>query len=1133
MSDLLQYARKSTGDWTGFRLSRVELRNFGGYHCGIDNVPTVFNFDDSSAVFSGEVGAGKSTVIDALRLFFRSRPHFNSATDASSRDRSVRSYALGQFANDHGPDGPPSRLRNPDDPNQAMAILAVFKAADGRVFTVARMFLARGSSDGEWHNLSFPTEDVSLKHDLKKWGTKGEIARLAASLGGERHDRQDDFFTTFGRLIGFEGDRFHTAFTLFETAISAQRMGSVDEFARKFLLPEYDFRGRADTVRKVAEETGAAQAKIQHKRRELNAIDKVVAAITAHEKIEAEHNRIFALANVIGSARDYANLLGARSLLNEHKVKLGAMDAEAATLTNQASRKKADLEALRNAIANSDGGRIETMKADIARKTKERDNRITQRQSIEGDLAALGLPKPADSTALNALPAQVSSFAEKARAERQARRDERDQVIADLAPLNTQKSALDIELADLERHGSVIPGGMIDARNQIAAEIGLEVDDLPFLGEILRVRPGEEDWSEAVNRAVGGSAHDIIVHPDNYAQAIQVQASRNWGCRVSISCEAGSTQSGRSDALYNKMEVNPEARLGDQALAIIMRLAPHTCVDESDYGRAPAPAATRGGALKSGSRSVKDDSRSGKTLIGWSVEARQNEVKRDLESLAKELTKLNEIKSQLDAGEARFEQRLSICERVELNLVPHDKIAVGVLEGEIEDLEIRCGELENGEIRKMQESKARLTDEITDTEGKLRDLDGRRGGLRRMVEQGTREVESITPKVREAMSAGSEVRRGMREAILAAGKKLEIQGDTSIEVGRILGRLEQERQLSNDPWQRLVRDRDAQRDAIARKISEGKGKLSRKVEEFFSAFPERKSHDLPDDIHEMDETTAARRNAWVMRQQSIHDSELLPLEEDYRRDTAARWGDAVQDLKKSLTIYRDTITRMTQEINKTLRDVTYDPTTGTRAQISITPSKSPLLKDFLKALDEALVEVATGEAGDSAKKVMGFIEETENKSQDEDRQFLIDLRNHYYTEVREYRWENDDLGALVNTHRSAGAASGGQGERLTLLLLGAGISYAFGQRDPQSADRALGVIVLDEAFLKSSTTAATAAAEVLRALNLQIIIATPMTHVGVLSKHAKRIFNITKINEQCQVEETRLSDIVGTADAAA
>ena len=252
MTDLLQFSRKSTEHWVGYRLSRVELRNFGGYHSGIDTVPTVFNFEDSSAVFSGEVGAGKSTVIDALRLFFRSRPHFNSATDASSRDRSVRSYALGQFANDHGKDGPPSRLRNPDDPAQSMAILAVFKAADGRVFTVARMFLARGSSDGEWHNLSFPTEDVSLKHDLKKWGTKGEIARLATSLNGERHDRQDDFFTTFGRLIGFEGDSFHTAFTLFETAISAQRMGSVDEFARKFLLPEYDFRGRADTVRRVA-----------------------------------------------------------------------------------------------------------------------------------------------------------------------------------------------------------------------------------------------------------------------------------------------------------------------------------------------------------------------------------------------------------------------------------------------------------------------------------------------------------------------------------------------------------------------------------------------------------------------------------------------------------------------------------------------------------------------------------------------------------------------------------------------------------------------------------------------------------------------------------------------------------------
>jgi uncharacterized protein YPO0396 len=342
----------------------------------------------------------------------------------------------------------------------------------------------------------------------------------------------------------------------------------------------------------------------------------VVTAIQAHEKIEAEHNRIFALANVIGSARDYANLLGARSLLADHSAKLAEADKEAAALTDEAARKKSDLEVLRNAIANSDGGRIEGMKADIARKTKDRDARVALRLSIEADLMDLGTAKPADSTAWNGLPGSIAGIAAAARTERQTRRDERDEVIGNLAPLNQKKRELDLELADLERHGSVMPGKMITARDEIAAEIGLEADDLPFLGEVLRVRPGEQDWTEAANRAIGGAAHDIIVHPDNYQQAIQVQAGRDWGCRVSISCETGSTQGGRSDALYAKMEVHPEARLAEQALSAIMRLAPHTCVDERDYGRAQAPAATRGGALKSGNRSVKDDSSRGRTLIG-------------------------------------------------------------------------------------------------------------------------------------------------------------------------------------------------------------------------------------------------------------------------------------------------------------------------------------------------------------------------------------------------------------------------------------------------------------------------------------------------------------------------------------
>lgn len=1131
MNDALDLFRPSKNTWTGYRLTRLELRNFGGYHSGGQIEPDIFHVDNGATVFSGDVGSGKSTAIDAMRILFNANPHFNSASTASSRDRSVRSYALGQFSNDDPRAKGKSRLRGPDEPAQSMAVLAVFSACDGRCFTVARMYLAKGTNDAEWHSMTFPDEDVSLKSDLKAWGTQGAMKRLAQDLGGERHNRQEDFFSAFGRLLGFENGRHKMSFKLLETAISAERMGSINDFSKVFLLPEFDFEGSAQVMCDVARKTGDLQKKINRLGATVQSAEKVTGLIRAHEALEAEISVIDAQRNIASGAQIYAKMSGTRLVLSEKALLLKSLKDQEVEIAKAKDLDDSELEVVMGAISQNDGGRIEKMKHDLLTKVTGLEVRKTLQSDIRDYLAQIDVKASSDAEGWSFIPENIAKVKDKNISEMTARKDERDEIIKQISPLEVRLRDLAGELGDLDRNRSVIPDRMVQARNEIAQSAGLTQDDLPFIGEILRVKPGCEEWAEAVNRAIGGGAHSILVLPENYPDVIAIQASKNWGCKVTISLGRGNENvdnAHNGNALHRKIEVNPEAKLYDLALSTVIAMAPHACVTEAEYSSIKAPAATRGGALKSKGQSVKDDGRKSQSLIGWSVEARQAEVRQEMDDIQKEMTRRNGHKADIDAGLNRYAEKMRICEAVSRKYVPFGEIDTKNLELEIQSLREHIEILETGELKRHLERKEELKKQIKDRETQSKETQSMIGKTEQTLKHLGNDLKDCSAKVLEVLGAGPDVREGVRSALRRVGQKVGITSGTAVEIAVDLGKRDInhiDRDNLMQAWRQFERDTENVNNAIRRKVDESRLKMLSAATKFFETFPERASANITRNISDPDTEGQRNRASWALFCDRLRNEDILPLEEEIRKEVNERWAEAVDGLQTQISNYKRNIKDMEVEINRILRTVIYDPDNGTRAQISIQPAKSKLLQDFTDCLEKAVAEAAVGKAGENAMRVMGYIEATDKKKQSDERDFIIDLRNHFKTEVFEHEWVDDEIGDIVNVHQGAGAVSGGQGERLTLLLLGSAISYSFGQRDESRSDRSLGMIVLDEAFSKSSTDGGKIAAEVLKALDLQIIIATPFSHINVLGDSAKRIFNITKVDQQCQISEVRMADL--------
>jgi len=79
---------------TGFRLERLEVYNWGTFH----NRVWHYQLDSRNSLLTGNIGSGKSTLVDALTTLLvpAHRVQYNRAAGADKKERSLLSYVLGQ-----------------------------------------------------------------------------------------------------------------------------------------------------------------------------------------------------------------------------------------------------------------------------------------------------------------------------------------------------------------------------------------------------------------------------------------------------------------------------------------------------------------------------------------------------------------------------------------------------------------------------------------------------------------------------------------------------------------------------------------------------------------------------------------------------------------------------------------------------------------------------------------------------------------------------------------------------------------------------------------------------------------------------------------------------------------------------
>lgn len=1075
------------------RLSRVQLINWGTFDGG-----RAFDVPRRGLLLTGPSGAGKSSILDAMgTLLVRPRKQkFNAAaqgTETGDRERNLVTYVLGAYKRETdaatGEVGTAYLRSGPVWSGVALT----FDDARGQCTTLIRLFHLRAGTTNPADLRSMfimATESVDL-------GTLAPYARDGIENRRVQRDFPDwvcasadsytSFATKFRRRLGLGTEQ---AQLLLHKTQSAKNLTNLDSLFRDFMLEEPDTFELADETVRQFEELSQAHNAVVDARRQVNALMPLRDLDAQYRSGQAS------LGGLTEEQEHLACWLTARDLASEQaelvqtQPRLASLDGHVVEAENEVSAaERARVEAQR-ALDGSAGAQLGTLEELI-------ESLRSRRSSIErksDDLAAAadfaGLEWPGTPEAV----ARFSTLLAEAGAALEAEQSDRQQ--ATWAALDRHREAkatvsdLESALAALRKHGSNLDPRLLDARADLAARLGVADSSLPFVGELIEVRPDEAPWAGAIERVLGSFARTLLVPQPHYVAAAEYLDATFLGVRLVYERVVPLPDS------HEQLIVGVESLARKVALAEgayqswvadrLTRRFDYVCVeyprDLSRHDRA----VTRAGQVKhSSTRHEKDDRRRvddrSRWVLGFSTEAKEAELSRRVDEARQDFE---------DATRAAEEAR-----RHEFDLQPR-RNALGQLEGidwaeldaslvskQLASNEYRLAQLrrDNTEIPQLEASLTAARARLSDAENARRDLVSTRDALASKLSQ----IEDRISELEGELAASPPVPPVVAEQLDARAAELTVRP----------ARLESE--LRKELSDRL-REAERQQAAVANRIA-------RQQRVYTTQWPAQGA-DWADTVDYLPE--------FLERLDALEHDGLPQFEQRFFELLQQQARNNISQLKQLIQgARRETRTRV-HEVNKSLLLTEFSA--GAFLQIDVKERAPDGVDEFLRALNSItsgsfydLGADDTGEERAAAEERFAVMQDLLTKLGSSDpahrawRERCLDTRQHVQFQARVVDADNVQL----DVYTGSGGRSGGERQKLVTFCLAAALRYQLAP--PGQAEPTFGLVVIDEAFDKADHEFTQAGLEVFRRFGFQLLLATPMKMLQTIDDYVGGVVMVT------------------------
>lgn len=1082
----------------GYRLSYMEVYNWGTFNKRIYRIAP----EGNNSLLTGANASGKSTLIDALLTLLvpakKDRFYNQSSGNERKGDRTEETYVLGNYGNIQAEGESASKTQQLRDRRTYSVILASFSNNHEQVVT---LFQVRWFVNGELKcSYGVSSKQLSVKDDFSDFnGSKGDWKKtLEKRYNANVLKKQIEFYDTIkdykDRIINSFGLRSDKALTLFNQIVGVKVLNDLDEFIRNNMLEQRD--AESEYIRLSESFATLMEAK--------TTIEKVKEQIAQLGPIDERAKKLEEIGNAfedLKNTRELAVYWFAKKNVELTDAKIAELDEKLARLKEELAKLEEEKEQLKQqerdlslSIENDDVGRqIKDLEREIRGLNSTKQTRQKKLNGYNQKVVEVGF----------VCNPTANSFVEN----RAKAKIERDNCQVELGKKNeesrlalNEKERIEHEIGEntetiktLLKNNNNISGREAEIRDEILAAIGATANEIPFVGELIRVKDKEKDWENSIEKILHNFGLRLIV-PEKYYKAVSEYVNTHdlRGRIVYHRYEETSSlhdfQTLPANSLLNKLEFNKKIPYSSWVENAIFDHYNYACVvDLEEFYRYEKRAVTKDGLIKSVHNKHEKDDRPHTNnrenyVLGW-------DNKEKIAAIRAAVTELQEQQQKNKENIRRIEAEVKAIDKRRLCF--HD-----LFENYTKFEEINWEETARA-IQEKEEKKKKLEA----TNDKVKELQQQLDGVKKDLNK--LEKETIASK-------NSEIFQIEKIDLVDATKRLNSNKPIVDNLGEIdiaafeernrnwininYDNIESKRKAFQETIQRQEKQKESERSRIEGEAADLIRKFKNPSEEITLRFKDWRS-----DVHTLPEASSINLigeyqnlyNRLVKEDLVRHEKKF----DEYLQETVIN---KVSDFRMFFNNWEKSIRDTIQMLNQSLAEIDFSTTPITFIQLVNSKRTNAEVAEFRQMLENAIPNIhemsATidGKRTHFEKKIQPLMEQLKDEQW---RRKVMDVRSWYSYRAEEFYKETNQK---FKTYESMGQLSGGEKAQLTYTILGSAIAYQFGLTKDGLQAKSLRFIAIDEAFKAQDEDKARYLISLCKQLNLQLLVVTPSDNIHIV-----------------------------------
>lgn len=542
---------------SGFRLHTLELYNWGTFNDRVWRIEP----HGATALLTGENGSGKSTLVDALLTLLvpNAKRNYNQAA-SGRRERNEYTYLRGAYGRLQSDEGYTAQVQYLRDKNKYSVLLAHFhNDSYQQDVTLAQVFWL---NDGVKKFYVVANYALSIADQFTDFETIADLKKQLRQMKGVTLEEQFNRYSRhFRKLFGLRSDK---ALDLFNQTVTIKEIGELNDFVRQHMLEKTDAQEKIGQLQEHYENLMLAYQAMQKAEQQRQLLRPLADEARKYETAQAEIDILRGCQTAIpiyfaGKKWQLLQMamVAAETDRDAAQGQLNQLDEQIAHLRRQDTD-------LQIAISSDETGRrLRELAQEIEYTHQRQQRKEADAQQYDQIARTLSLSLYQDEVAFAENRRQAANLTTQIQKQLETAAEQLRQAQITENQLEQEQDEVQQEVTSLHGRASQIPGQNLGLRRQILDALAIDEAEVPFVGELLQVKPRERNWEGAIERLLHNLGLRLLVPDRHYGRFSRYVNENHLNGRLIFHRvpEDGEYNPHRPDnphALRHKLEIKPD-----------------------------------------------------------------------------------------------------------------------------------------------------------------------------------------------------------------------------------------------------------------------------------------------------------------------------------------------------------------------------------------------------------------------------------------------------------------------------------------------------------------------------------------------------------------------------------------------